>query len=206
MRAFLSIPQHKASVYPHSQFFRWRELPNWLVRFFKKCRSFLTKSVFVWDKMLLTCLWFAVIYLSFYFSWRIAILHFIEMCKKLDINATKIPLYCTQSSKTPYSTNWFKCIHGLSKQVVYFTLCLVVSSADYLCKQFGPRSGTTKRRARTGSKPLDTLVVFLIFFLMLILKKTTQHTTNNMNNYSACKETTINTIRAHIRHLSHNNQ
>ena len=44
------------------------------------------------------------------------------------------------------------------------TLCLQVSSADSLCKQFGPRSGPTKCRAWSGSKLFDTLMVFLIFF------------------------------------------
>ena len=43
------------------------------------------------------------------------------------------------------------------------TLCLQVSSADNLGKQFGPRS---------GSKLFDTLMVFLKeFFQKLILKK-----------------------------------
>ena len=33
-------------------------------------------------------------------------------------------------------------------------------SADYLCKQFGPRSGPTKRRPWSGSKLLGTLLIF----------------------------------------------
>ena len=40
-------------------------------------------------------------------------------------------------------------------------LCLLVSSADNLCKQFGPRSGLTKRRAWSGSNLFDTQMVFL---------------------------------------------
>ena len=40
-------------------------------------------------------------------------------------------------------------------------LCLLVSSADNLCKQFGSRSGPTKCRAWSGSKLFDTLMIFL---------------------------------------------
>ena len=42
-----------------------------------------------------------------------------------------------------------------------WTLYLPVSSADYLCKQFRPRSETTKRRAWSGSKLLGILLIFL---------------------------------------------
>ena len=45
------------------------------------------------------------------------------------------------------------------------TLCLLVLSSDDLCKQFGSRSGLmirqTNRRAGSGSKLFDTLMVFL---------------------------------------------
>ena len=51
------------------------------------------------------------------------------------------------------------------------SLCLLMSSADNLCKQFGPRPGPTKCRACSGSKLFDTLMVFLKdFFKKLILK------------------------------------
>ena len=43
-------------------------------------------------------------------------------------------------------------------------ICLFVSSADNICKQFGIRPGRTKCRAWSGSKMFDTLMVFLIFF------------------------------------------
>ena len=36
-----------------------------------------------------------------------------------------------------------------------------MSFVDKLCKQFGPRSGPTKRRAWSGSKLIDTQLVFL---------------------------------------------
>ena len=36
---------------------------------------------------------------------------------------------------------------GSALNVSHLTLCLLVSSADNLYKQFGPRSGPTKRRA-----------------------------------------------------------
>ena len=38
---------------------------------------------------------------------------------------------------------------------------LLVSNADNLCKQFGPRPGPTKCRAWSGFKLLDTLMIFL---------------------------------------------
>ena len=51
----------------------------------------------------------------------------------------------------------FQTSHGTDS----FTLCLLVSSADTVCKQFVPRSGLTKRQAESGSKLFDTLVVCL---------------------------------------------
>ena len=44
---------------------------------------------------------------------------------------------------------------------VLFTVCLLVSSMDNLCKQFGPRSGMTKCPALSVSKLYNTLMVFL---------------------------------------------
>ena len=41
------------------------------------------------------------------------------------------------------------------------TLYVPVSFADNICKQFGPWSGPTKRRAWSGSKLFDTLEVFM---------------------------------------------
>ena len=46
-------------------------------------------------------------------------------------------------------------------KVLSSTLCLLVTSANNLCKQFRPRSGQTKRRARSESKLFDTLMIFL---------------------------------------------
>ena len=45
------------------------------------------------------------------------------------------------------------------------TLYHLVSSADNICKQFGPRSGPTEHWAWSGSKPFDTQIVFLKEFL-----------------------------------------
>ena len=51
-------------------------------------------------------------------------------------------------------------------------LCLPVSSADNLGKQLGPRSGPTNRRACSGSKLFDILMVFLKeFFQKVNFKK-----------------------------------
>ena len=48
----------------------------------------------------------------------------------------------------------------LMKLLVSLTFYLLVSSANNLCKQFGPRSGPTICRAWSGSKLFDTLTVF----------------------------------------------
>ena len=50
-------------------------------------------------------------------------------------------------------------LHYLPKYLL--TLFLLVLSADNLCKQFGPRSGLTKRQTSSGFKLFDTLMVFL---------------------------------------------
>ena len=56
-------------------------------------------------------------------------------------------------------------------------LCLLVLSADNLCKQFGPRSSPTKHRVWSGSKLFDTLMVFLKeFFKKVNFEKNKQTT------------------------------
>ena len=77
------------------------------------------------------------------------------------------------------------------------TLCLLVLSSDDLCKQFGSRSGLmirqTNRRAGSGSKLFDTLMVFLKdFFLTKVFFKTNQQTTNKHAKYPAGKELSSN--------------
>ena len=48
----------------------------------------------------------------------------------------------------------------------------LVLSADYLCKQFGPRSGPIECLSIPGSKAFDTLIVFLKeFYEKIILNK-----------------------------------
>ena len=62
------------------------------------------------------------------------------------------------------------------------TLCLLVSSADNLFKQFGSRSGPTFRRSWSGSKLFDTLIVFLKDFLIWCF--TSQSTAIDMPRHS----------------------
>ena len=65
------------------------------------------------------------------------------------------------------------------------TLCLLVSSADNLFKQFGTRSGPTKCRAWSGSNLVDTQMVYYSstnFSKKLILKK-------SADSKKACKIT-----------------
>ena len=57
------------------------------------------------------------------------------------------------------------------------TLCLPVSSADNLGEQFGPRSGLTNRRACSGSKLFDILMVFLKEFFQKVNYEKNQQTT-----------------------------
>ena len=57
-----------------------------------------------------------------------------------------------------------------------------MSSADNICKQFGSRSGPTKRRASSGSKLFDTLMIFLKEFTKkLILKISRRHKSMNIS-------------------------
>ena len=78
----------------------------------------------------------------------------------------------------------FDCISAAS----LLTLCLPVTSADNLGEQFGPRSGPTNRRAWSGSKLFDILMVFLKeFFQKIILKKISRRQ-KSMKNYPVGNE------------------
>ena len=63
------------------------------------------------------------------------------------------------------------------------TFCLLVSSADNVCTQFGLRSGLTKRRAWSGSNLFDTKMVFLEEYLKNGRFWKNQQTTKSMQNY-----------------------
>ena len=63
------------------------------------------------------------------------------------------------------------------------TLCLLVSSADNLGKQFGPRSGPTKRRAWSGSICLTLRSYSWKNFSKINDFEKNQQTTKNMKNY-----------------------
>ena len=85
--------------------------------------------------------------------------------------------------KLQYSALCEPCCTQSGQIVKGLPLCQPVPSADNLCKQFGPRSGPTKCRARSGSKLFDFMLLFLKEFLeTLILKK-------NVNDRGACKIT-----------------
>ena len=68
--------------------------------------------------------------------------------------------------------------------VCCLTLCLLVSSADCLFKQFGPRSVQIKHRARSRSKLFDTLMAFLKEFF-----ETVDFEKKSADNKKACKIT-----------------
>ena len=72
-------------------------------------------------------------------------------------------------------------------QMTTLILCLLVSSADNLCKQFGSRSGPTKRRSWSGSKQFDTVGNFE---KSLIIGKNT--TTKISIRQKACNRQRVN--------------
>ena len=61
--------------------------------------------------------------------------------------------------------------------LLYLTLCLLVSSADILCKQFGPRPGPTECRTWSGYRLFHTLMVFLKEFFEKVDFNKNQQTT-----------------------------
>ena len=67
-------------------------------------------------------------------------------------------------------------------QQLFVIGAFLVLSADNLCKQFVPRSGPTERRAWSGSKLFDTLMLFLKeFFEKVIFEKNLQTTINSQH-------------------------
>ena len=66
------------------------------------------------------------------------------------------------------------------------TLCLPVSSAGNLGKQFGPRSGPTNHLASSGSKLFDILMVFLNEFFQKV---------NFEKIYPVCKVNCVGCLR-----------
>ena len=70
-----------------------------------------------------------------------------------------------------------------------------MSSADNLCKQFGPRSGATKCRAWSGSKLFDTLMVFLKEFFEKVAFEKSQQTTKK---HAKLLNSKTNVLIAHI--------
>ena len=69
------------------------------------------------------------------------------------------------------------------------TFCLPVTSAVNLGKQFGPRSGLTNRRAWSGSKLFDNLMVFLKeFFQKVYFEKNNSRRQKSTKNYPVCNE------------------
>ena len=85
-----------------------------------------------------------------------------------------VDIYSTCNAEVPFMTctmisifNWtlsdIICWGGLVLRL--FPHWWLLSSADKLCKQFGPRSGLTKCWAWSGSKLFDTLIVLTLVLL-----------------------------------------
>ena len=81
----------------------------------------------------------------------------------------KIDTYNFLTQKSFYGRGNYSCLWHVQchlKVIVHYSvslalsLCLPVSSAVNICKQYGPRSGATKHRAWSGSILFDTLMVF----------------------------------------------
>ena len=84
------------------------------------------------------------------------------------------------------------------------TLCLLVSSADNLCKQFGTRSGLTKCRAWSGSKLFDSLVLVFLeeFFEKVDFEKKSADVKKAWKIYEEAKSSLLHMLTASRRHLS----
>ena len=70
---------------------------------------------------------------------------------------------------------------------INLVLYLLVSSTGNFCKQFGPRSGPTKCRARSGSKLFDTLMVLLKVFFEKVLFEKISRRQKIMKKLQACQ-------------------
>ena len=95
---------------------------------------------------------------------------------------------------SPLQTVWIQiCAHKCRLLITFANsldpdFCLLVSSADKLCKQFGPRSGPKKCRAWSGSKLFDTLKVFQKEFFKKFTFRKTSRWQKSMRNYPVGKE------------------
>ena len=68
-----------------------------------------------------------------------------------------------------YLETWIEFLNAaVAHQWWCLTLRLLVLSADNLGKQFGPRSGPTKRRVWSGFKLFDTLKILLKEFFQKV--------------------------------------
>ena len=105
-------------------------------------------------------------------AWKItqhAKLHRFYMIEKSN---WLLKIFCLNLSISCYD----RFISVVGKLPVKWT-SLLVSSADDLCKQIGPRSGPTKCRAWSWSKLFDTLMVFLKEFFEKVQIEKNQQTT-----------------------------
>ena len=101
---------------------------------------------------------------------------------------TKVPnrLCWTACRFTQHICRWltikqtFSCRLTLFPQNDFLTLCILVSSADNLCKQFGSKSGPTICRVWSGSQLFDTLIMFLKEFF----KKVNIRQQKSVKNYA----------------------
>ena len=75
------------------------------------------------------------------------------------IYSLNVPIFSNRYFNKIKRTSRLGRLLALSLEILSI-LCLLVPSASYLCKQFGPRSEPTKFQTLSVLKKLDTLVVF----------------------------------------------
>ena len=82
------------------------------------------------------------------------------------------------SAQVTISLNGQWIVSNENKGTFHLLFKCTLSSAENICKQFGPRSGPTECRSRSGSKLVDTMRVFLEeYFEKVNFEKSQQTTT-----------------------------
>ena len=79
-----------------------------------------------------------------------------------------------------------------------------MSSADNLSKQFGPRSGPTKRRTWSGSKLFDLLIIFLIEYFEKVDFEKNQQTTKKDAKFPSMQRVNSTFTDIYEKHIKAN--
>ena len=98
----------------------------------------------------------------FHLVWKMSMGRFIVSIKgsQVSISLKMCFFYNATLCGISSASSLFVKVHSIKR----VSLWLQVSSADDLCKQFGPRSGPTKSRAWSGSKLFDYVMTLMSFW------------------------------------------